>query len=170
MKAFTCTPLYPLGRPRALALWSSPTHARRHDFSSQRCSKHRKQPKEPRDDLFSRNAPAQDAGAPLTHDSQHMSRCIQFGCTDRWRCRSLLTIFEQPLSLHPQSHKTPKDKDSEGGKETDQDTDQVPHLQRLWVDEVGDLTRWRRQRDILICGRRHGGAKRRKKQPGMVDG
>ena len=76
MKAFTCTPLYPLERPRALALWSSPTHARRHDSSSQRCSKHRKQPKEPRDDLFSRNDQVQDACAPLTHDSQHMSRWI----------------------------------------------------------------------------------------------
>ena len=72
----------------------------------------------------------------------------------------LLTILEQPLSLHPQSDITPKDKDSDGGNETDQNTDQVPHLQRLWVDEVGDLARWRRQRDILICRRRHGRAKK----------
>ena len=74
------------------------------------------------------------------------------------------------MSLHPQSDITPKDKDSEGGQETDQDTDQVPHFQGLWVDKVGDLARWRRQRDILIRRRRHGGAKRRKKQPGIVDG
>ena len=74
------------------------------------------------------------------------------------------------MALHPQSDITSKDNDSEGGKETDQDTDEVPHFQGLWVDEVGDLARWRRQRDILIRRRGHGGAKRRKKQPGIVDG